>query len=72
MKILVTNNICYANPGEELAYLCVDGTAKGGMLVAMSVEFGIPISYIGFGEATEDLQVFDSRAFSRALVGLKA
>ncbi len=29
MKILVTNNICDANPGEELAYLCVDGTAKG-------------------------------------------
>lgn len=53
-----------------LAMTKLDGTAHGGMLVALAGEFGIPVIYVGVGEGTEDLQPFDSKAFSSALVGL--
>jgi fused signal recognition particle receptor len=46
----------------------LDGTAKGGIAVAISKELGIPILRIGFGESIEDLRPFDAAAFSRALV----
>ncbi|MBM3506620.1 MAG: signal recognition particle-docking protein FtsY [Alphaproteobacteria bacterium] len=49
----------------------LDGTARGGMLVALADEFGLPIHYVGVGERIEDLQPFDAQAFSRALVGLE-
>jgi fused signal recognition particle receptor len=48
----------------------LDGTAKGGILVALAAKFGLPVHFIGIGEAVEDLTPFDARAFSRALVGL--
>lgn len=48
----------------------LDGTAKGGILVALAAKFGFPVHFIGIGEAVEDLTPFDARAFSRALVGL--
>jgi fused signal recognition particle receptor len=48
----------------------LDGTAKGGILVALAARFGLPVHFIGIGEALEDLTPFDARAFSRALVGL--
>ena len=41
----------------------MDGTAKGGIIVAISEEFKIPIRYIGIGEALEDLKVFNARDF---------
>ncbi len=41
----------------------MDGTAKGGIIVAISEEFGIPIRYIGIGENIEDLKVFNARDF---------
>ena len=41
----------------------MDGTAKGGIIVAISEEFGIPIRYIGIGEKEEDLKVFNARDF---------
>lgn len=46
----------------------LDGTAKGGIAVAISRELGIPIVRIGVGEGLEDLRAFDPQAFSRALV----
>ena len=49
----------------------LDGTARGGMLVALAAEFGLPILFVGVGEGVEDLQPFDGKAFSRALVGLE-
>ena len=49
----------------------LDGTARGGMLVALAEEFKIPIHYIGVGEKIDDLQPFNARAFARALVGLE-
>ena len=48
----------------------LDGTAKGGVLVAVAQRHAIPIHFIGVGEKAEDLQPFDADTFSRALVGL--
>ncbi len=48
----------------------LDGTAKGGVLVALAQRHAIPIHFIGVGEKAEDLQPFDAQRFSRALVGL--
>ncbi len=48
----------------------LDGTAKGGVLVAVSDKFQIPIHFIGVGEGVEDLQPFDAASFARALAGL--
>ena len=48
----------------------LDGTARGGILVAIAEKFGLPIHFIGVGESVDDLAPFDAKAFSRALVGL--
>ncbi len=45
----------------------MDGTAKGGIAVAIQSELGIPVKYIGVGESIEDLQKFDSEQFVNAL-----
>jgi fused signal recognition particle receptor len=48
----------------------LDGTAKGGVLVAIAEKHALPIHFIGVGEKAEDLQPFDANSFARALVGL--
>ncbi|MFZ3580795.1 signal recognition particle-docking protein FtsY [Loktanella sp. DJP18] len=48
----------------------LDGTAKGGVLVALADKFGLPIHAIGVGEQIDDLSPFDPEDFARALVGL--
>ncbi len=48
----------------------LDGTAKGGVLVAIAEKFDIPIHFVGVGEKAEDLQPFSADAFAKALVGL--
>ena len=48
----------------------LDGTARGGVLVAVAEKFGLPIHAIGVGEGIEDLQPFEAASFARALVGL--
>lgn len=45
----------------------LDGTAKGGIAIAIQAELGIPVKYIGIGEKIEDLQRFDADAFVNAL-----
>ena len=45
----------------------MDGTAKGGIAVAIQSELGIPVKYIGVGETIDDLQKFDSQQFVNAL-----
>ncbi len=45
----------------------MDGTAKGGIAVAIQAELGIPVKYIGVGETIDDLQKFDSEQFVNAL-----
>jgi fused signal recognition particle receptor len=47
----------------------LDGTAKGGVLVALADRFGLPIHAIGVGEQIDDLQAFDPEDFAKALVG---
>jgi fused signal recognition particle receptor len=49
----------------------LDGTAKGGVLVAIAEAHDLPIHFIGIGEKAEDLRPFSAAAFARALVGLK-
>ena len=46
----------------------LDGSAKGGIAVAIAYELGLPVKLIGVGEALEDLRPFDPRDFARALV----
>ena len=45
----------------------MDGTAKGGIAIAIQAEYGIPVKYIGVGEKVEDLQKFNSNDFVNAL-----
>ena len=46
----------------------LDGTAKGGIALAIAGELGIPVKLIGIGEALEDLRPFDADDFAAALV----
>ena len=48
----------------------LDGTAKGGVLVALADKFGLPVHAIGVGEQIDDLSPFNSQDFARALTGL--
>jgi fused signal recognition particle receptor len=48
----------------------LDGTARGGVLVALARKFGLPVHAIGVGEGADDLRPFDATAFARALLGL--
>ena len=48
----------------------LDGTARGGVLVAVTKKFNLPIFRIGLGEKIEDLETFDPKLFSRVIVGL--
>jgi fused signal recognition particle receptor len=49
----------------------LDGSARGGILVALADKFGLPVHFIGVGEGIDDLNDFTARDFSRALVGLE-
>ena len=49
----------------------LDGSAKGGVVVALASQFGIPVYAVGVGETIEDLQPFKAEAFAKALVGLQ-
>ncbi len=49
----------------------LDGTARGGILVAIALKFGLPIHFIGVGEGIDDLSPFSPRDFGRALAGLE-
>ncbi len=48
----------------------LDGSAKGGVVVALAQEFGLPVHAVGVGEAASDLRPFDAAEFSRGLMGL--
>ncbi len=50
----------------------LDGTARGGVLVAVADRFGLPVHAVGVGEGADDLRPFDARDFARALCGLDA
>lgn len=46
----------------------LDGTAKGGVVLAIAKEMGVPVKFVGLGEGIDDLQPFDAEAFAEALV----
>jgi fused signal recognition particle receptor len=49
----------------------LDGTARGGILVAIAQKFGLPIHFIGVGEGVDDLQPFSAKDFGRAVAGIE-
>ncbi len=53
---------------DEIILTKLDGTAKGGVIFGISVEFDIPITYVGLGEKMEDLRPFDPQKFAEALL----
>lgn len=71
------NALAQARQFSEVAELTgiiltkLDGTAKGGIAVAIQSELGIPVKYIGVGETIDDLQKFDSQEFVNALFDVK-
>ena len=58
-----------AVPLSGLIMTKLDGTAKGGILVALADRFGLPIQFVGVGEGVDDLQTFDAQNFANALTG---
>ena len=48
----------------------LDGTARGGILVAIAARFGLPIHFIGVGEGVDDLEPFEANDFARAIAGI--
>jgi fused signal recognition particle receptor len=58
-----------AVPLTGLVIAKLDGTSKGGMVIAIQRELGLPVKFIGLGEKPDDLQPFDAKQFARALFG---
>jgi fused signal recognition particle receptor len=56
-----------AVPLTGLIVTKLDGTSKGGMVVAIQKELGLPIKFVGLGEQADDLQPFDAKQFAQAL-----
>ena len=50
----------------------LDGTAKGGVVVALAERFGLPVHAVGVGETIDDLRPFEAEVFARSLLGLEA
>jgi fused signal recognition particle receptor len=57
---------------SALAITKLDGTAKGGVVLAIANQFKIPVKYIGIGEKMEDLQIFDKEEFVDSLFNVKS
>ena len=57
-------------PITGLVVTKLDGTAKGGVLVALAEKFGIPVRAVGVGEGADDLRPFDAGVFARSLMGV--
>jgi fused signal recognition particle receptor len=49
----------------------LDGTARGGILVAIAAKFGLPVHFIGVGEGVDDLASFSAKDFARAIAGME-
>ena len=58
-----------AVPVSGLVLTKLDGTAKGGVVVAVHAAVDIPVKFVGVGEQHDDLLPFDSREFARELLG---
>jgi len=60
-----------AAPVSGLVMTKLDGTARGGILIALAAKFGLPVHFIGVGEGIDDLEPFTARDFARAIAGLE-
>jgi fused signal recognition particle receptor len=60
-----------AVPLTGLVITKLDGTSKGGMVIAIQRELGLPVKFIGLGEKPDDLQAFDAKQFAEGLFGEK-
>jgi len=60
------------SPVDALVITKLDGSAKGGVLVALAEKFKLPVVAIGIGEGIDDLRPFEARSFARGLMGLPA
>ncbi len=49
----------------------LDGTARGGIMVAIAARFKLPVYFVGVGEQVEDLEPFEAREFARSIAGLE-
>jgi fused signal recognition particle receptor len=49
----------------------LDGSAKGGVIVALAEKFGLPVHAVGVGEQADDLRPFEAKDFARSLMGLE-
>lgn len=58
-----------AAPVTGIVLTKLDGTAKGGIVVAIRRELGLPVRFVGVGESADDLQPFDAGLFAEAIVG---
>ena len=65
-QVEVFRSVCQVS---GLVMTKLDGTARGGILVALASRFALPVHAIGVGETAEDLQPFTAEAFARALTG---
>jgi fused signal recognition particle receptor len=54
-----------------LAMTKLDGTARGGILVAIAAKYGLPVHFVGVGEGIEDLAPFSAKEFARAVAGIE-
>jgi fused signal recognition particle receptor len=54
-----------------LAMTKLDGTARGGILVAVAAKYGLPVHFIGVGEGIDDLAPFSADDFARAIAGIE-
>ena len=54
---------------DELILTKLDGTAKGGVAIAVAMQEHLPISFVGLGEKLEDLRPFNGEDYARALLG---
>jgi len=52
-----------------IALTKLDGTAKGGIVIAVQQELGVPVKLVGLGEGPDDLAPFDPEAFIDAIIG---
>ncbi len=67
----VLSQVAHFNEMVPLSSMIVtklDGTAKGGVVVALAKKFGLPVRFIGVGEAIQDLRVFNAEEFAQALL----
>jgi fused signal recognition particle receptor len=68
-QVKLFNEVCGL---DEIILTKLDGTAKGGIAVAVAMQYSIPISFVGLGEKMEDLRPFDPASYVAALLGPEA